>query len=203
MLAETKARSQLPALPCDCVLAFGIPTDEEDFETSIKDPKRDYSKHYLAGWGQYRRNFVSQVEDYTRRYEALGVHVIRGLQSSEIPALFTIGSVVTLFTHWTVAGVEFCDGILSLPTLVEAVPCDFSGVLDLCVCHPDDLAALLLRDRPLCTIRYLSNKASPLFWLGFYAALYELLALRRGRTYSEELTELAIQLRHTGEGRPR
>jgi hypothetical protein len=199
MLAKTKTLSQLAASPRDCVLAFGIPTDEEDFEASIKDPHRDYARHYLAGWSQYRSNFVSRVADFTRRSEALGVHVIHGLQSSGIPELFARTSVVTLFTHWTAAGVELCDGILSLPRLVESVPPDFSGVMDLCVCHPDDLAALLLRDRPLCTVRYLSNKASPLFWLAFYASLYEILALQRGRTYSDELTELAIRLRHAGD----
>jgi hypothetical protein len=202
MLAETKTRSQQPVSPRDCVLAFGIPTDESDFEASVKDPNRDYSKRYLAGWGQYRRNFASHVADYTHRYEALGVHVIHGFCGSDLPSLFTLNSVVTLFTHWTVAGVEFCDGILSLPKLIERVPFDFSGVLDLCVCHPDDLGALVLRDRPFCTVRYLSNRANPIFWLGFYAALYEILALRRGRTYSEELTELAIQFRHSGDGRP-
>jgi hypothetical protein len=90
--------------------------------------------------------------------------------------------------------------MLPLNALVECIPRSFSGVLDLCVCHPDDLVTLLLRDRQLCTVRYLSNRANPIFWLAFYAGIYQMLALDKGLTYSEAQTELAIQLRHKSEG---
>jgi hypothetical protein len=195
MPADPVTEVQQAVLPNNCVLAFGLPTTEEDFEASIRDQNRDYAKHYLAGWEQYRRNYACHVIAFTQRFLALGVQVISDLRGSDLPALFDRGSVVTLFTHWTATGIEFFDGTLPLSKVVEAVPCAFAGVLDLCVCHPDELVALLLRDRPLCSVRYLSERASPVFWLTFYAALYSVLKLG-GRTYTNAMTEVIIELRH-------
>ena len=121
--------------------------------------------------------------------------MVSGLRIGDVSQLFAQAAVVTLFTHWTSHGIEFSDGVASLPAVVEQVPPRFSGVLDLCVCHPDDLVRLLADRRELCTVKYLSNIANPIFWLAFYDALYKLLALRRGRTYPDELTDLEIEFR--------
>lgn len=197
---ESHAVTERVAAPRDCVLAFGVPTSEEDFYLSVEDQNREYAGQYLGGWPQYHKLFGSRVEHYASRYTALGVQVVYGLRSVNLPALFTKGSVVTLFTHWGASGVEFCDGMLSLTDLIECIPEGFSGILDLCVCHPDDLVALLLRDRLQCTVRYISKRpAIPDFWLPFYAALYEILSLPPGQPYSRALTDLSIKLRHFDE----
>jgi hypothetical protein len=188
-------------VPQDCVLALGLPTTEEDFLRSMREGNRDYAKHYLGGWVQYQRNFVLPACAFARRCSTLGVKVICGLRSSDFPPLFGRGLVVTLFTHWTATGIEFCDGIVPVAGVVEFVPITFSGVLDLGVCHPDDLVALLLRDRPLCSVRYLSGHlAMPVFWFAFYSAVYQVLALG-GRTYSSAVAEVTIELRHQSEGK--
>jgi len=197
---ESKALSLRETLPSDCVLAFGVPTCEEDFNDSLGHRTREYAKQYFGGWQQYDHFFVSPVRRYTEHYKGYGVEVVFDLRSTGLKSLFEMGSVITLFTHWAAEGVELCDGILALPQMVQCVPEGFSGVLDLCVCHPDDLVKILLRDRPLCSVKYLSMRpAQPLFWLAFYAGLYELLSLQQRRTYSTALTELSIRLRHFNE----
>jgi hypothetical protein len=187
--------------PQNCVLAFGVPTDQNDFAASLANSGREYAKHYLGGWPQYERNFVSQVVSHCQIYTQLGVRVVFGLTSSGLKRLFEQGSVISLFTHWTAEGIELCDGILSIPLLVEAIPPDFSGVLDLCICHPDDLVKVILRDRPRCSVRYVGYRSvDPLFWLEFYSGLYQILLSQPGQTYSAALIEFTLKLRQETRG---
>src|SRR5262249_35005078 len=136
--SEAQSVTERVTLPSDCILAFGVPTSEEGFYLSAADPGREYSGQYLGGWPQYDELFVSQVRRYAKRYTALGVQVVHGLRSVDVTGLFAKVSVVTLFTHWGSSGVELCDGMLSPYGLIKLIPEEFSGVLDLCVCHPDD-----------------------------------------------------------------
>ena len=200
--SEPSALSEREASPKDCVMAFGVPTNEEEFSASIDAENREYTRQYFGGWPQYERYFVSRVQHVAPLYEALGVRVVYGLRRTDLPALFKNASVVTLFTHWAASGVELFDGIVSLPEIVMSVPEQFSGTFDLCVCHPDELVDLLLRDRPLCSVKYMSTrKAQPEFWLTLYEALYEILSLGQGWTYSSALNELFIKLRRSDEGK--
>lgn len=199
MPSDPAMESERAVLPHDCVLAFGLPLTADDFKAAFHDPNRDYARQYPAGWEQYRRNFASHVEDFIARYKKLGVRVVYGLRGSDLVGLFACGSVVTLFTHWTASGIELCDGILRLSSVVDSVPYTFSGVLDLCVCHPKGLPELLVRDRPLCSVRYIEDDAKPVFWLAFYEALYRLLKLG-GRTYRDAMTEIILELRRQTAG---
>jgi hypothetical protein len=49
-------------------------------------------------------------------------------------------------------GVEFSDGMFTVPELVEAVPQDFTGLLDLTVCNSVILANSIRHRRPNCLV---------------------------------------------------
>jgi hypothetical protein len=187
--------AQRPTLPSGCAIAFGIPTNRSDFTQSLTDPARDYARQYLGGWSQYDKYLLAHINRYAAIYSAFGVHVIRDLTRPVLEVLFRAHAVVTVFSHWTAHGVELCDGILPIRDLVAGIPLEFSGVFDLCVCHPDDLAESIQRARPLCTVKYLSDPTDPIFWLGVYGAIYEALALDEGKTFTACLTDVVLELR--------
>lgn len=197
---STDVSEERAVLPHNCVLAIGLPTTEEDFFLSIRDENREYARRYLGGWQQYRRTFVAPLDVFIQGCREMRVRVAQNLRSSDFRGLFYESAVVTLFTHWTVAGIEFADGTLPIMKAVEAVPDNFSGVFDLAVCHPNALAGLLLRDRPLCSVRYLFGRdARPAFWFPVYTAVYRLLALG-GRSYRSAFEEVILELQRQSQG---
>ena len=71
---------------------------------------------------------------------------------------------------------EFSDGFKPKTEFVSSIPEDYSGVLDLCVCHPTELISLIIAKRPNCTVRYTPQKVRPRFWLYYYEGLFRLLS---------------------------
>src|SRR5262249_45343759 len=80
--------------------------------------------------------------------------------------------VIILFSHWKGDAVELFDSFADPRAFLEQVPDEFSGLLDLCICHPDKLAETLNRHRQNCLVKRITTTATPCFWLYFYWALF-------------------------------
>ena len=81
--------------------------------------------------------------------------------------------VVILFAHWCGDAVELFGGFADPDTFLQRVPNEFSGLIDLCVCHPPELVRALRSSRPNCLIKFITKEATPGFWLYFYLALFK------------------------------
>ena len=103
------------------------------------------------------------------------MRVVENATLQQFESSFTNAQVVILFAHWVTRAVEFDDGLMSIERVVSAVPMSYSGVLDLCVCHPTQLVVRLRRERPNCLIKRTRKEASLLFWLQVYDVLFGLL----------------------------
>ncbi len=106
----------------------------------------------------------------------------------DLPALFEAHAAVVLFSHWADDAVEFADGLVPGARVVDAVPVSFTGVFDLCVCHPMSLVNRLNELRPNCIVKHSAKPAIPLYWLYFYRMLFG--GLRRHPTYVTALDEV-------------
>src|SRR5207302_11060832 len=71
--------------------------------------------------------------------------------------------------------VELADGLVSSEQIVQVVPKDFIGIMDLCVCHPRRLVVLLKQKCPDCLVKLTDTEASPIFWIYMYEALFKIL----------------------------
>jgi hypothetical protein len=91
---------------------------------------------------------------------------------------------VVLFSHWYEDAVEFSDAFEPISAIVTAISPAYSGILDLCVCHPVSLVKELRIHRPDCLVKYLPTEAAPHYWLYFYRILFS-------RLQSQDLTYLA------------
>jgi hypothetical protein len=82
-----------------------------------------------------------------------------------------------LFAHWSDSDgrIELTDGLVSSEQVVSGVPSDFAGIIDLCVCHPRRLVELLKQKCPDCLVKFTDTKATPLWWIYLYAAMFKIL----------------------------
>lgn len=163
--------------PSDCIMAFGIPTSRRAFNEALANPtNRDFVVNCCPVWEKYDYEIVSEVEFVEPAIKALGARVVHDLTLEGFGELFRRrpGAII-LFCHWQNEAIEFADGLKTVPDVIDKVPIDFSGLLDLCVCHPESLAVSLHNSRPNCLTRFTNKAATPAYWLYFYWALFKVL----------------------------
>ena len=162
--------------PSNCILAFGIPTCKGDFLDAIDSVNRDFVTNSV--WKKYYIEVVSHLEEILPYLKRLGVEVIHGLKLSDLKSLLENNSskVIILFSHWKDDSVEFFDGMATSRDIVKEVPRDFEGIIDLCICHPTNLA-IKLRNYlpPSSVISYTDKENTPYKWLYFYWAVFTIL----------------------------
>lgn len=163
--------------PADCVLAFGIPTCEDEFWEAREDSERDFVKNQI--WEKYNFQFVSHLRKIEPRLVKLGLKVVHKLTLQDFGELLRDSSnkVVILFSHWKEDTVEFFDGMATEDEIINVIPSDFEGIVDLTVCHPQNLA-IRIRNHlpPTSLVKYADIKNTPLIWLYFYWAVFTILS---------------------------
>ena len=123
----------------------------------------------------------------------LGARIVPDLTLSEFGDVFARPEVhaVILFSHWQGDAIEFKDGFADINSIIEHVPIEYAGILDLCVCHPNSLISELRQTRPHCIIKWIDLDVTPIFWLYFYRALFQY--LNRGKkSYLQGFEDLIV-----------
>ncbi len=191
MADECRSIADEIILPANCAVVFGIPTSEGSFRDAQIQSNRDFARRFLGGWDQYYAQWVADFVDFRETVLRWGVNVFEDVTLLRFGDIFRTDNVrvLVLFSHWINDNVEFSDGLASVSDILRQVPPTFSGIIDLCVCHPDLLATQLVINRPNCLVRYIPRKAKPTYWLYYYVALFAL--LRQGSsTYISAMTKL-------------
>jgi len=172
---------RIPLKPSSCTLGFGIPT-------SLREYDRQKKAHESHGEDHENHDFIFSVERnhypavfrfdrFLPEIAATGARIEPVLTLEKFGALLGEQvSVLTLFAHQKDDRVEFADGLATIPQIVEAVPRDYVGILDLCVCQSPELARRLRYERSnIALIRYIEKAATPWRWLWFYLILFKIL----------------------------
>ncbi|MGC2237741.1 MAG: hypothetical protein WA584_16375 [Pyrinomonadaceae bacterium] len=165
--------------PSDCVLVCGIPICEEDFWDAKDDGlERDFAINCCPVWDKYYVEAICYLEKIEPYLKKLGVRIIHRLKLSDFRNLFddNLNKVIILFSHWKDDSVEFFDGMATSDAVVNEVPENFEGIIDLCVCHPTNLVIKLRNHLPPSSlIRFIDKKTTPYKWLYFYWAVFTIL----------------------------
>ncbi len=165
--------------PSQCVMLFGLATDREQFFADQSRQDRDFSRRFRGVWLRYQREVAAVVGATEPVLRSLGVSVEHRSTLHDLSRACERYRVVLLFSHWASGAVEFHDGLHPWERVAAAIPQDFDGVIDLCVCHPLPLA-YALRRRHTCLVRYSPVTATPAFWLYMYVAIFRELAVNGG-----------------------
>lgn len=191
MVAEVKPIAHKIVRPENCVLAFGIPTSYEGFSKALDGSyKGDFILNTV--WEKYYFEIVSHLEIVEPVISKFGARVLHDVTLAGFGSIFSDDppDVAILFSHWKDQSVEFADGLAHVSRIIEQVPLGFSGLLDLCVCHPENLAIRLRHSRPNCLVRFTNKIATPYLWLYFYMTVFKILH-ENNVTYLQAL-EMAI-----------
>lgn len=190
--------------PKQCIIAFGVPTSEEDFRQDLKAANKDFAKKFSYNcqellhdtndpWKIYSNQFISHLTTVESSIKKSGAKVVHKLTLKEYGKLFKDNrfDVIILFSHWkqNPDAVEFHDGMSNIPNIIEQVPIHFSGIIDLCVCRPKSLRIGLDHHRPNCIVISAKHNITPYKWLYFYDILFKYLT-QNNLTYLSALEEL-------------
>ena len=172
--------------PSRCVLAFGIPTCKKDFFEDQKSDNKDFAKLFKKNWSLYYDQVIFYLEQLEQQISQPGATIIKKLTLSNFGQLLSNKKfdVVILFSHWKENSVEFYDGLQTTSKIINEVPTEFSGIIDLCVCNPKELRIALDIERPNCVVKFADKEELPFFWLNFYRILFKYLQ-QKNKNYIE------------------
>jgi hypothetical protein len=183
--------------PRDCTILLGVPTDLAGFRHDLDAENKDLVRNRCPVWPRYRQEVVVPADRLIAIGREYGATLRRDAALSDIgPACRGDSSVVIFVGHWTTQCVEFFDGLHPFRDIVDEVPTEFEGFLDLLVCAPDALAIALRDLRPRAIIRFAMKTAViPAIWFGFFEVLFASLAEHRCPYMAafSEITELFLR----------
>jgi len=159
--------------PRDCAILFGIPTTYDAFRHDLGAANKDLVPNGCPVWPRYRDEVIAPADGLIAAAEARGVLVRRDVRLGDIAAAHDgQRTVVILVSHWTRDRIELADGLHPFHDVVERVPQDFTGFVDLCICISEPMAVSLRALRPRCIIRSaLQTYIIPRIWFGAFEAL--------------------------------
>ena len=184
--------------PSDCIVAFGIPTTQEEYLDAVDDPEsRDFLTNPMnRPWGKYHRDFVCHLESIAPHLEAMGTRIKYGTRLGDLKEFCYDDAirVIVLFSHRNGGTIEFFDGMATASDILALIPMDFSGMIDLCVCNPEELYLRLKHERVDCVVKRIEVDATPGLWLYFYHALFKVLR-EADTTYTHALETVVNEFR--------
>lgn len=176
--------------PQQCVLGFGIPTTEAEFERDLHRPAdKDFAPHHVRDVALFRHGLLETIEEVVPAIEDTGMAVRTAVTLAQFGELLREDRrVVILLTHWADAPVriEFADALHAAEDVSRIVPPSFDGAIDLAVCHPIPLGAQLAFDWPGIPVAWRETTIGARFHLWFYLTLARTLKEHR-MTYAQAL----------------
>ena len=168
-----------------CAMIIAVPLTELGYYADLREPKekKDFVRN-IGLFNNYKTEVISPVIRTAKILEAAGVSIFTEATLSDFVRLFDGGfDVIILFTHSCNQLIEFRVGLTSAENLVKHIPSDFSGFIDLSVCHPIDLVKTLDRVLPNAICHYIDATVTPVLWMQYFLFLFKQLIDNPDLTY--------------------
>gem|GEM_PF-3317446 len=181
-------------------ILVGLPASELDFHNT-RCMSGFYASSFPGGWAQYEFTFLRPLNILLDLASRIGIHVESKAGLPQFETAFSRPTtnqrdlrLVMILSHWHEQCVEFQGGLVRVDQLVRAIPEEFEGVLDLCVCHPLALVQAVLKCRQSCLVRQSEKRLKPYVWFEYYKVFFQL-GKQGDRTYAELLQEVSHAMR--------
>lgn len=151
----------------------GLPTTIDEWKTCKLNPSKfDYFRGAEGSEKRFEQVYGRPVRDSLCLLKKLGCAVSR-CSLNKLGDSITGAEVITLIGHWNKHDhLELADGLHDWRIVVNAIPEDYSGVIDLCVCHPEPMVRYLDVHRKKALVKYKSLEPSQIvLWLGIYGVM--------------------------------
>jgi hypothetical protein len=144
-------------------LLVTVPLTREQFLADATNGRKEFVRQWVASlsgyapeqlWRDYERiaGFTLQIVSEARE---AGVQAVTDGCYGSWTAMAATSDVITLVAHWVAgppAGFEYADGPRPLDEVVDALPEDFGGIIDLTVCHSTNAIPAFKKARPRCSV---------------------------------------------------
>ncbi|MEO5360015.1 MAG: hypothetical protein H7843_06145 [Nitrospirota bacterium] len=169
--------------PNQCVIGFTIPLDEKSFNKQNRNPDIEYVNiNFLKRWWQYHQYIVNAYDtDIRDNLKRLKVNICYNMTFNDYKELFYSNNykAIILFAHSrikdSVHGIEFYDGFVKNSEIVDMLPYDYPGVIDLSACNSQILAKELKAKNPKYLIGSKFIDIIPTAWMSYYLLLFNYL----------------------------
>lgn len=175
--------------PRDCALALAFPLDRAEFLRSIEtEPPYGFVRQWLARFSGYPVELLWQdyapiaayAKGLAEEASAAGVLVEEEATLTRWLKLLNARRITSLVAHWAEQDqadlIQFAGGFVPLSECINSMPINFSGVLDLTVCHSSRFIDQIKKQRPASTILANRNVARLGVRLAMYRQVLRLLA---------------------------
>jgi len=180
-----------------CKVVLGLPTTDDELLDYAVDPRgRDLLGPHGTTQQKYTRQVMTPLGRVAPTWRDCGVKIYPGCTSKSLHAVVKDGptDVLIIVSHWVdepAACIELFDGMCGVDEIAAALPTDFSGIVDLCICSCAGLAKQVASRCPGAYVRWINSDATPAIWFHIYTSVF-LEMFENGTDY---LTALKVTLR--------
>lgn len=174
--------------PDQCALIVGIPMTVEGFKADKLSDNKDFAKNKSD---EAISILINELTPVMSAISETGMHVYRRGTFQTLVDVFAQGvALIIPFTHYLNSKglLELVDGLYNDATIESAIPVDYSGILDLSVCNPTNLADRLNFNRQNLRVRRTRGNLHIPTWAWFYLVLAKILAAKPS-TYLDAFAE--------------
>ncbi|MGZ3790660.1 MAG: hypothetical protein ACXVCQ_19205 [Bacteriovorax sp.] len=175
MQVKNLAITEKPIAVNRCVMAIAVPLTENGYRTDRSEPreKKDFS-HFIEPFPLYQEKIISPVTRTIKILETAGVSIFTEVSLSDFSQLFDGRfDVIILFTHSCKQRIEFRDGLSLAENVVDQIPKEFEGIIDLSICHPTELVKTIDRILPNVVCHYINELVTPIIWMQYFIFIFK------------------------------
>jgi hypothetical protein len=146
-----------------CGLVVAVPLTRDHFLADAADMRKDFVRQFAASFAGYpaERLWLDYAPFATYALQVVGEARAMGVDTATDAtfAAWTVATgrhdVITLVAHWIegpLPAIEYADGPRRVDDVVETLPRDFAGLIDLTVCHSTRAIGAIKKARPRCSV---------------------------------------------------
>lgn len=184
---------------------FGIPLSDAEYSLRKTSNIANSFVNRFRSFPQYQNLIIDIYQatlDKTIRDHQLNIPIIRRARLEDFHDQFIEKDrIIVLFSHWEKDQIEFSDGMHPYQAVAAAIPDDYHGIIDLCVCHPHGLPEVIKARSPNCFVRYTSTRSTVGYWLLYYTIFLKIL-VDTPCTYADAISRTIHLLINSGNAQP-
>ena len=151
-------------------IVIGLPSTAAELAEHVACPRgRDLLSSQQITVQHYTRQVLAPLARQLPVWRTYGARIYPAATLGVLSEALRDGPTASLLliSHWrasTPPAIELFDGMINVDNVASALPVEFEGVIDLCICQSIELAKLIKSRCPEATVKWVNVDATPAVW---------------------------------------